>query len=126
VEPGKPEKLFTGKEVSKILRFSPRTLARRRWDGSLKALAVNSKFFLYPESSINDFLAKLQSGELQTSTFDGTHRPRSKRSSQKRRERNSRKADRLASSKKPGTGASALSRTRKTPATNEGKTEPGQ
>lgn len=117
------EKLFTKEQVLKILPISARTLARRRWDGSLRALAVNSRFFLYPESSITDFLAKLHAGKLQTTTFDGIHRPRAKRASQKRRERSSRKAARLFSSTKGEIKAPARSRTKKTATTNKDKTE---
>ena len=104
------EKLLTKKQVLKILPISARTLARRRWDGSIKALAVNSKFFLYPESAITDFLAKLHSGELQTTTFDSAHRLREKGSSQKRR-RARRKPKAVA--KAEGSAAKAGRRRRK-------------
>jgi hypothetical protein len=81
------DELLTKKEVLKILHISDRSLQRRRWDGTIKALAVNSKFFLYPKSSIADFLAKLHSGELKTVTFDSPDRERPKRLPKRRRAR---------------------------------------
>jgi hypothetical protein len=70
------EKLLPQDEVIKILPISARTLQRRRWDGSIKALALNSKVFVYPKSSIDSFLAALYSGKLQTRTYDTKDRPR--------------------------------------------------
>jgi len=85
------EVYLTKKEVRAILAFSDRTLQRRRWDGTLKAYAVNSRCFLYPKSAVDEFIAKLKAGELQTVTFDKAGQPRAKRQSRKRRSRGSRK-----------------------------------
>jgi hypothetical protein len=85
------EEFLTKHEVLEILHFSERTLQRRRWDGSLKALAVNARFFLYPKSELDQFIAKLKSGELETVTYDKKGHPRPKKPPQgKRRIRNSR------------------------------------
>jgi hypothetical protein len=100
VEPAAAGQLLTKTEVLEILPISARTLQRRRWDGTIKALAVNSRFFLYPKASIDEFLSKLQSGELRTITFDKRGQPRAKQQSQTRRERSSRKVVRFSSSKK--------------------------
>jgi hypothetical protein len=81
VEPGITEKILSKKEVLGMLPISSRTLARRRWDGSIEFFALNAKHYVYPESSILSFLEKLRSGQLETITCEGPHRPRA---SQKR------------------------------------------
>jgi hypothetical protein len=83
------DEFLTKKEVLQILHISDRTLQRRRWDGTIKAFAVNSKFYLYPKSSIIDFLAKLESGELKIATFDSPKCRREKQSPKRRRARSS-------------------------------------
>jgi hypothetical protein len=79
------EEFSTKDEVLGILHFSERTLQRRRWDGSLKALAVNARFFLYPKSAVEEFIAKLKSGELKTVTYDKKGHPRTKKPAQGKR-----------------------------------------
>jgi predicted site-specific integrase-resolvase len=85
------EEYLTKQEVMQILHISARTLQRRRWDGSIQAFAVNRHFYLYPKSGIEEFITKLQSGELETVTFDRSDQPRPKQMPVKRRARSSRK-----------------------------------
>jgi hypothetical protein len=92
------DELLRQEDVLRIIPISKRTLQRRRYDGSIKALRVNAQLYLYPRSAIDEFLAKLRSGELQTVTYDGPGHPRPKRQSPKRRERRSGKVVRLSSS----------------------------
>jgi hypothetical protein len=86
------EVYLTPREVRSILRFSNRTLQRRRWDGTLKPYAVNSRCFLYAKSEVDSFIAKLKTGELHTVTFDKAGQPRVKQTRKRRRSRGSRKA----------------------------------
>jgi hypothetical protein len=101
------DELLRQEDVLRIIPISKRSLARRRYDGTIKALRVNSQLYLYPKSSIEDFLAKLRSGELQTVTCDKPGQPRPKRQSPKRRERRSRMAVHSSSSNGPSAKAPA-------------------
>jgi hypothetical protein len=104
------DELLRQEDVLRIIPISKRTLQRRRWDGSIRALRVNSQLYLYPRSAIDEFLTKLRSGQLQTVTYDKPGHPRPKRQSLKRRERGSGKAGRLSASTETGEKAAAPKR----------------
>lgn len=81
------ETYHTAKEVRSILGLSNRSLERRRWDGTLKAYALNSRCYLYAKSALDEFIAKLKAGELETVTYDKAGVPRAQQSRKQRRSR---------------------------------------
>jgi predicted site-specific integrase-resolvase len=66
--------ILTAREVCKVLRCNNKTLYRRRRDGLIVGIPVNSRTFLYRESVIRKYLANAEAGVFAPEAIRGATR----------------------------------------------------